>query len=348
MMNKKGVTLIELLVTIAIMGLIATAVYNLFNVFVKQSLGVQERIVMEQKFDLGFHTMLNDFMSMSVVMSGQRDVVPVRLYTGGALTKTTRQTLRFEDSVTYDGTTYSFHTADGTFLLEDGGDTLPVFDESVIKELYFNNDEEIPRNGISFSIGLNDEDYAAGHSGSDTNIRDEYFLEFRDDDGDGRITVDGEPEDPERDGRDEDGDGLDGEEPNLVNAVVGYHVSYFLVPQSDWFQRGGKRFKWHYLVRRLHKPHLEGTSGYAPHYRIIADKVALFSIIPFKWERGEKIYLPPDTLYVHRADTDSPVDYGHTSKMNFSFEIILVTATQIGTTTVFRRTVTPSVTYNNE
>ena len=347
-MNKKGLTLIELFITIAILGLISIAVYNLFNVFIKQSLGIQERIVTEQRFDIGFHTMLNDFMSMSVVMTGMRDVVPVKTYNAdGSLLKETNQTLLFSDSVDYQGTTYSFHTAEGTFLLKDGTTILPIFDESLIDTLYFNSDNEIPRNGISFSVGLSDADYEAGHSGSDTNIRDTYFLEYRDDDGDGRILYDGIAEDNDRDGLDTDGDGLDGEEPDVVNAVVGYQVSYFLVPESDWFQRGGKRFKWHYLVRRLYKPHLAGTSGYSPDFKIIAEKVALLSIIPFKWERGEKIYLPPDALNAYKQ-SDGTINYGFTTDFNISFEVILVTASQTGATAVFRRTITPSVTYNAE
>lgn len=351
-MNKKGLTLIELFIVISLLSVVAIAIYNLFNVFIKQTIGVQEQIITEQKFDLGFYTMLNDFMSMSIVMTEMRDVVPNKIVnTDGSLyLGPTKQTLKMEDSVSYEGTTYSFTTADGTFLEKTvSGDTLPVMKSEILDKLYFASDSEIPKDGITFSIGITDADYEAGKSGTDTVIRDAYFLEFRDDDGDGKISYDGSPEDDDRDNIDFDGDGLDGEEPAVVDAVVGYEVSYFLIPQADWFQKAGHRYKWFYLVRRLHKPHLQtkNPSTYEPSYKVLADKVVMLSIIPFKWVRGEKVYLSPESLYAERL-SDGSIDYRDTTNFNISFEIILVTATQTGKTSLFRRVVTPSVTYTSE
>ena len=349
-MKKNGVTLIELFIVIAILGVISIAVYNLFNVFVKQTIGIQEQIITEQKFDIGFHTLLNDFMSMSIVMTEMRDVVPNKIVnTDGSLYKgPTNQTLKLEDSVTYDGNTISFTTADGTFLESTtGGTILPELKQEIVDKLFFNSDSEIPQNGITFSIGIDDADYEAGRDGTDTDIRDLYFLEYRDDDGDGRITYDGSPEDNDRDGIDFDGDGMDGEDPDVVDAVVGYEVTYFLVPQAEWFQKAGKRFKWFYLMRKFNQPHMakKFPSTYEPRYTVVADKVALFSIIPFKWVRGEKIFLPPDSLYAIR-NADGTIDYNATTDFNISFEIVLVTVTQTGKRSVFRRVVTPAVTYN--
>ena len=73
----------------------------------------------------------------------------------------------------------------------------------------------------------------------------------------------------------------------------------------------------------------------------------MLSIIPFKWVRGEKVYLSPESLYAERL-SDGSIDYRDTTNFNISFEIILVTATQTGKTSMFRRVVTPSVTYTSE
>jgi len=272
---------------------------------------------------------------MSLVMTPQKNVVPVSVSGGDADGRVTNQTLHFSDTINYNGTSYSFSTS--TFPQNIDGVEMGSLDP-VKLDVEYSTDEDIPKDGITFSINLPEDIYQQG-LGGDTNIRNNYFLEYRDDDNDGQTLQDGVNEDPERDGLDEDGDGLDGEEPAVEEGAVGYLVSYFLVPSNNnnnWYEEGGHRYKMFNLIRRLHIPHTGAT-----HFQTLATNIVGFSVVPFTMVGDRREYLSPNALELVWDSTSNEYDYSILNDFSLSFEITIIGATTNGKIISFQRVFRP-------
>lgn len=334
-MNKKGFTITEVLVALFIFGIVSVAIYSSLGRLISFSGKIRERAQIGQELDIVFSQIMNDIASMTVVMTPQKNLVPYKVVDSNGAKSFTNQTLKFYDKVTYQNTTYSFSTS--TFPKTVDGEKIGTLEEEKLKVNY-QSESDIPRDGITFSIDISEANRDAGING-DTSIRTNYFLKARDDDGDEATTVDGNPEDPERDGIDEDGDNLDGEEPNVERAIVGYHVSYFLVPvNDDWYERGDHRYKKYKLVRRFFKPH-----GGEESFRILSDDIVAFSIVPFKTDLSERDYLAPSALDISWDTDNEQYDYEIINDFNVAFEITIIAVTTEGNTITFQRVFKPIV-----
>jgi len=334
-MNKKGFTVTELLVVVFIFGIVSVAIYSSLGRLLSFSEKVRERTVIGQEVDIAFSRIMNDISSMSLVMTPQKNLVPYRYTDENGAVKYTNQTLKLYDTITYKNTDYSFTTS--TFPKTVDGDQKGTIEPQKLN-INYSTEEDIPKDGITFSINISESDRQDGIDG-DTAIRNNYFLQYRDDDGDGQTLVDGDPEDPERDGIDEDGDGLDGEEPAIEGGIVGYHVSYFLVPTNDkWYERGGHRYKKYKLVRRLYKPH-NGSENFV----VLSDDIVAFSIVPFTSFLTQRLYIAPHDLDVSWDTNLDNYDYERVNDFSITFEITLVAATDEGNTITFQRIFKPII-----
>ena len=349
MKSKKGFTLIELVTALGILSGITLIAFIFMSQMLRIGNGTRDSIIRQQGLDMAFSRMVQDFSSMSFVMTQQRNLVPYKyIDKNGTVHHNTKQTVRLYGSTSFEGHNINYQTSVfpkvvTTEIKDDDGNVIDIKTTQVGTldptklNCNYNSESEIPHDGISFSIGISDADYNAGVAGNNT-IKTNYFLQYRDDDGDGKyILSNGEPEDNERDGLDDDGDGLDGEEPDIENAVVGYQVTYFCVPMDEKFYNiHGKKFKFYKLVRKLYKPH----NGYTK-YEVLADHIVLFSIVPFKTSKDQRIYLAPTSLDISWDTSKNDYDYGELDDFNISFEITIVVGTLEGQFTPFVRIVTP-------
>jgi len=342
-MRKNGFTITEALIAIFIFSIVSVAIYSSLSQLMEYSETIRNKAEIGQEVDIAFSTLMQDISSMSIVMTPQKNVVPLKVTDSNGNTSFTNQTLKFSDSINYKGQTISFTTSEHPKWEDDNNDGDRDPDELKIGTLAsskydvdFQSESDIPMDGISFSIGLSDTDYNAGVNG-DSSIRNHYFLYYRDDDGDGQVFVDGEPEDPERDGIDDDGDGLDGEDPAVEGGVVGYRVSYFTVEMNDsWFELGGHRYKKYKLIRREYKPHTGGER-----FRVLADNIVVFSVLPFKVVKDQRIYLSPDTLHLEYDSDEGEYNYSRLNNFNLNFEIVIIAVTNPGSLIKFKRVFTP-------
>ncbi|TYB31828.1 MAG: prepilin-type N-terminal cleavage/methylation domain-containing protein [Candidatus Mcinerneyibacterium aminivorans] len=334
-MNKKGFTLTEIIVAVFIFGIVSVAIYSSLGRLISMSEQVRDRTKIGQEVDIAFSRIMNDISSMSLVMTPQKNLVPYRYVDENGNENFTNQTLKLYDTVNYKNTDYSFTTS--TFPKTVDGVERGTIDPEKLKVNY-SSETDIPRDGITFSINISEDDRQDGIDGN-TSIRNNYFLQYSDDDGDGQTLVDGDPEDPERDGIDEDGDGLDGEEPAIEGGIVGYHVSYFLTPTNNvWYERGGHRYKKYKLIRRLYKPH-SGEENFV----VLSDDIVSLSIVPFTSYLTQRMYIAPHDLDVSWDTDKDNYDYEMINDFSITFEITIIAATNEGDTITFQRVFKPII-----
>jgi len=327
MKMNKGFTLTELILTVGILTGIMVLVYGIFDQVLKVGNKVKYTANNQLNTNWALSMMMKDFQSMSFVMTLQRDLVPCSIVGGTA--KTPKQTLNL------------INTCTSAYL----DSTIVTLDPDLLS---FNRSTyDYPLNSISFSVGLNDTDYMLGLTGTttaSTTIKSNYFEEFRDDDGDGKYkNTDGTVEDNVRDGIDNDNDKLDGEEPDGTGMVVGYQITYYLVP-SQKVMVGGKYFYFHNLYRKEYKPHTNTTKD-----QMILENVILFAIIPFRTDASVRKLITASNLAatwnqdLYGKDSGG-YEYGEaTSNFNISFEIVLCTGDAQGNIVTFKRIFTPMV-----
>ncbi|HMA68670.1 MAG TPA: prepilin-type N-terminal cleavage/methylation domain-containing protein [Candidatus Mcinerneyibacterium sp.] len=350
-MSKKGFTLTEMVVGAFILSLFAVLIYSAINQIGTFATNTRNRMEIGQELDTITSMMFRDISSMSMVMTPQKNLVPYKATFNSGDERITNQTLKFYGTVTYEGSTYSYNTSEfpketEQWIDEDGDGVKDIGEVELLEigtlqkdkyDVYFDSVGDIPRDGISFSIGIPDDVYSSG-VGGDNSIRSNYFLQYRDDDADGKTLVDGEFEDPERDGFDDDGDGLDGEDPAIDGAIAGYHVTYFLVPSDGkWYEQNDHRYQKFQLVRRLHKPHNGDTET-----RVLSERIVMLSILPFKTVKDQRIYLSPEDLDISQ-DSDGEFDYSNIDSFNVAFEITIVGVTNEGRMVTFQRIFRPQL-----
>jgi len=331
MINKKGFTLTELIVTVGLLTGIMVLVYSIFDQVILVGNKVKNTIENQTSTNLALGTIMKDFQSMSFVMTLQRNLVPCSL-TGGSHAQP-KQTLKL------------LNTCTAAYI----SGTVVTLDKEIFK--FDRSDYDYPFNSISFSIGLSDADFQSGISGNSA-IRTNYFLKYRDDDNDGKsVNSNGTSEDSERDGIDNDlnssnttaADGLDGEEPDDEGMIVGYQVTYYLDMKNKIEVRNGdgtsKYIQFAELRRKQYFPHNNTTVD-----KVLVSNVVLFSILPFKVESGVRQIITPDLLTATWDSSTNKYTYGTAlSNFSISFEVIICTSDIKGNIVPFKRVFTPMI-----